>query len=638
MGVKTTPHGGGWWALLAACTEGVAVTDGGAFAAVSDGFADTHGRSAENLRGRSWRSCYTDAARGRIETEALPSVERDGLWHGDLEASRPDGGTVRQTVVLGSLGDGRVAWAVRDARPADDRTARPYRTLVESFPNGAVSLFDTELRYTVVEGEVFDEVGMDAADLEGERLVDVHSESFLEQYLPHYEAALEGQQREFEFRYGDRWFRAHVIPVRDERGRVVSGVAMTQDITALHEREQTLQRRRDELATLNRINELLLAVTRELVESGDREAVEQAVCERLVDSPLYDLAWVGEPAPDGTGIRVRTSAGDAPGYLEAITVGDHRLTARGPAGEALRTRRVRVATPSAPSMEPWRPAALEQGFAAVAAVPLHDGDRSHGVLLLHTDRSSGFGERERSGLDVLGRTVGFVVGALKRRKLLFSEAVTELTFRVPEPDAVFARTARALDCRLDLEGYVAVGDRWALYVAVEGTGPGDVAAALREAAAVESTRVLDGGTDGGRIEIVAEEPPMLRTVTGGAASIRTASADAEALELVLEAPVDTDARTVAGRVREVYPGAELVAKHERDHRATTLGRPDGVLGELTDRQREALEAAYRAGYFDWPRDSSAEQVADSLGVAGATFHGHLRKAERRLIARLFDEG
>ena len=30
--------------------------------------------------------------------------------------------------------------------------------------------------------------------------------------------------------------------------------------------------------------------------------------------------------------------------------------------------------------------------------------------------------------------------------------------------------------------------------------------------------------------------------------------------------------------------------------------------DMTDRQREALEAAFRAGYFDWPRDSTAEEV------------------------------
>jgi PAS domain-containing protein len=192
MGVKHTPLGGGWQELLAACVEGVAVTEAGAFVSVSDGFAETHGTTPEGLRGRPWRACYTDDARRRIETEALPAAERGELWRGSVEATRPGGGTVRETLALGSLGGERVGWAVRDARPAVERTTRPYRTLVESFPNGAVSLFDTELRYSVVEGQVFETVEMDAADLEGERLVDVHSEAYLEQYLEHYEAALEG--------------------------------------------------------------------------------------------------------------------------------------------------------------------------------------------------------------------------------------------------------------------------------------------------------------------------------------------------------------------------------------------------------------------------------------------------------------
>ena len=58
---------------------------------------------------------------------------------------------------------------------------------------------------------------------------------------------------------------------------------------------------------------------------------------------------------------------------------------------------------------------------------------------------------------------------------------------------------------------------------------------------------------------------------------------------------------------------------------------------MTDRQREALEAAYRAGYFDWPRESTAEEVAESPDITSATLHSHLRKAESRLVETFFEE-
>jgi predicted DNA binding protein len=58
---------------------------------------------------------------------------------------------------------------------------------------------------------------------------------------------------------------------------------------------------------------------------------------------------------------------------------------------------------------------------------------------------------------------------------------------------------------------------------------------------------------------------------------------------------------------------------------------------MTDRQQEALEAAFRAGYYDWPRESTAEEVADSLDIASPTLHGHLRKAENQMLRSFFEE-
>jgi predicted DNA binding protein len=57
---------------------------------------------------------------------------------------------------------------------------------------------------------------------------------------------------------------------------------------------------------------------------------------------------------------------------------------------------------------------------------------------------------------------------------------------------------------------------------------------------------------------------------------------------------------------------------------------------LTDRQLEVLEAAYRGGYFRWPRDATAEEVAESLGISSPTLHKHLRHGEARVFEALFD--
>ncbi|WP_159904983.1 helix-turn-helix domain-containing protein [Salinirussus salinus] len=54
--------------------------------------------------------------------------------------------------------------------------------------------------------------------------------------------------------------------------------------------------------------------------------------------------------------------------------------------------------------------------------------------------------------------------------------------------------------------------------------------------------------------------------------------------------------------------------------------------ELTDKQREALVAAYERGYFDSPRATSLEAVADALGITQQSLSSRLRRGHRRLIA------
>lgn len=61
-------------------------------------------------------------------------------------------------------------------------------------------------------------------------------------------------------------------------------------------------------------------------------------------------------------------------------------------------------------------------------------------------------------------------------------------------------------------------------------------------------------------------------------------------------------------------------------------------GRLTDRQQEVLEVAYRMGYFAYPREHSAEEVAAELGIVRSTFAEHLAAAQGRLFDGIFRTG
>ncbi|PSQ09611.1 transcriptional regulator [Halobacteriales archaeon QS_5_70_15] len=51
--------------------------------------------------------------------------------------------------------------------------------------------------------------------------------------------------------------------------------------------------------------------------------------------------------------------------------------------------------------------------------------------------------------------------------------------------------------------------------------------------------------------------------------------------------------------------------------------PVGRRWELTPAQEEAVETAYRMGYFAVPRDATASEAADRIGISKSAFFGHV---------------
>ena len=526
-----------------------------------------------------------------------------------------------------------------------ERELERYESIVETVEDGVYAL-DEDLRFTFVNEGMCELTGRSREALLGTPVTEL--------FVYDDEARVAGEIRRrvverdtstgtiqgtLPREDGERRLEARYRLSPDPDGEYRGSVGVVRDVTDRWERERELEHQRDELATLDGINELLLETVRELIRTNSREAVERTVCERLTDSALYEFAWVGERALDGDGIVPRVTAGDDRGYLDAVTVTtDGSGTDVGPVARAMGTGEVQVASVGDPSFGRWREAARERGFESVAAGPLQHDGTVYGVLAVYSDGERAFSPRERAGFDALGRTVGVVIHAARSRELLFADAVVELEFRASGAGSSLGRAAAALDCSLALDGYVPAGERWVLYLSVTGGDPASVVDALDGDPEVERARVLRAEDADARVELVITESSLLHAVTDAGATLRTATFDPDDVRLVVEAPVDADVRDIVERVVGTFQDAELLSRRDRDRGVTTVGRPGGVLETLTDRQHEALEAAYRAGYFEWPRESTAEEVAESLDLTAPTLHGHLRKAEAAVLSAILDTG
>ena len=69
----------------------------------------------------------------------------------------------------------------------------------------------------------------------------------------------------------------------------------------------------------------------------------------------------------------------------------------------------------------------------------------------------------------------------------------------------------------------------------------------------------------------------------------------------------------------------------RLHRLTHDGESEPPGDGLTDRQHEALRIAYELGYFEIPRQSSLEDVAEELDISPSSVSERLRRAQTQLI-------
>lgn len=117
--------------------------------------------------------------------------------------------------------------------------------------------------------------------------------------------------------------------------------------------------------------------------------------------------------------------------------------------------------------------------------------------------------------------------------------------------------------------------------------------------------------------------------------------------LMLIFPIEFDAQTgttveVIGSESDVQNGFTALPADVRQR--TSIERMSdyspgttGVRAELTDRQREILNAAVAVGYYDVPRRGTADDVAAVDGCASSTASEHLRKIEARILSALVQE-
>jgi PAS domain S-box-containing protein len=181
-----------------------------------------------------------------------------------------------------------------------------YQTLIRNFPDGAVFLFDTELKYVRAGGQELTAVGLSAEDVTGATPHELFPEAIADETVRRYRETLHGASHTFEQEYGGEQYRVQTTPVRTGDGEIAYGLAVSQNVTEEAERRQELERQKKQLEEFASIvshdlrspltvAEGSLELAQETCESDHLAQAAEAVdrSQELIDN-LLTLAQQGE--------------------------------------------------------------------------------------------------------------------------------------------------------------------------------------------------------------------------------------------------------------------------------------------------------------------------------------------------------
>ncbi|MCU4926512.1 GAF domain-containing protein [Halobacteria archaeon AArc-dxtr1] len=404
----------------------------------------------------------------------------------------------------------------------------------------------------------------------------------------------------------------------------------------LRDHDRSLTAKNEALTRLNHVNEIARRINHGIAGASARDEIESIVCDRLADTDRYRFAWLASTAADPP--RPAAWAGVDATYID-------RIREDGAAVPEVATARATLADEQPVVVrdvlddDRWddrRTEALTYGFQTVLAIPVTDGDRYYGVLFVHAGGVDSIDEDERAVLAELGEMIGFAIRSVERTRAMVADTRTEIELACPDDRLLLTRLARRLDARLSVQGVVERSDEAiVLFVTVDGPPVTELDAIVAEWATLEAASVHTEHDDGSVLELTVAATPLLEVVGTRDVRLRGVTATPAGADIVLELSRQVDTRTVVESIQTAYPETELRARRERTS-APPAPLDSRLVDRLTDRQLEALKAAHYSGFFEWPRDSTGEELAAALDVSPPTYHYHLRAAERKLVSIALD--
>ncbi|MFB6176076.1 MAG: bacterio-opsin activator domain-containing protein [Halobaculum sp.] len=213
------------------------------------------------------------------------------------------------------------------------------------------------------------------------------------------------------------------------------------------------------------------------------------------------------------------------------------------------------------------------------------------------------------------------------------EQVVEVQFTISDRTYPVVRLTDQEDCRLELERLLPRGsDRFAEYFHVDGAGPDRVFEVCENDDLIDP-RLVSSTAEGGLFEFVTSDACPVADLTTHRAVPTAVHGEDGTVTIHAEFPSEEADESLDSYLD--HHDVTLFGKTTTEKSESPLSHSGPVhrhlLDSLTDRQREVLLAAYDAGYYERPRETTGEEIGEMLGISPPTFHQHIRAAERKVI-------
>ncbi len=210
-------------------------------------------------------------------------------------------------------------------------------------------------------------------------------------------------------------------------------------------------------------------------------------------------------------------------------------------------------------------------------------------------------------------------------RALLAGGGVELEFEIDGADIDIVEFARRIDGWFRLEGIIPhMGRSGTAYGTVGDAEVETVMAVAEEMDVIANARLIETHDQGMLFELTLNDLGFARGLAKHSATLKGLNVTGEGGRMIVNLPHSTDVRDFVETLKGNRPGITLIAQRN-DPKIIGRGSNRPLQEALTDRQVEVLEMAFASGYFDWPREITGEELADSLGIAPPTLHQHLRK-------------